>query len=200
MAEVRLGKYELGAGRLPKICIRCGKASSVEKAKEFHWYPEWVSAVLVFGPMAALFVNGMSKRMTITAPLCYDHRRHWLGRSLVSYLSFLALVFLGIGVLAWASSTQGQRAGDDPWLGAVCIGFTVTFLAWIIMAAILQGTAIRAKEIADNSITLKGVSDMFVAALKDSRKNTREIDAKTPPLTLLQPPMDIEEVELDEED
>jgi hypothetical protein len=201
MAEVRLGKFEMDAERLPTICIRCGQPSSVMRERRFQSNSTDLTTLLLFGPvMTHLLGMSQSKAITIKVPFCTAHRNHWFGRSLAVYLSLAAILCGGLALVFWAASTKDVRAGDDAWLGGVCVGFGVTMLMWIIVAAIVQGTAIRVREITDNSITLKGVSDTFVAALKESRKNAREIDDETPSLKRPSPRMDIEEGELDDED
>jgi hypothetical protein len=169
MAEIRLGRAEVEKGRLPKVCMVCGSRASVKRKKSFSWYPSW--AGLVGGFILAMI---MSKRMTINAPLCRQHRNHWLVRTLLISLGFVGVFVLTGFLLFVAAVKSGANGGSDKPLLAVLAFGGILLVAWLIMTIVLQHTAIRAKEITDNSMTLINVNKSFLSALKDLREERRE--------------------------
>ena len=200
MAEVRLGKFEVEKGRLPKLCMVCGTESSLKVKKTFSWYPRWIVALIIFGALPAFIVAMiLTKKMTIKAPLCHDHRNHWFGRSLFLYLGLLVMGLIGFLLVMTVAIQSGQHGRDNNWMGFACLGSVVLFLVWLIVAAILQSTGIQATEITDKSITLKGVDSTFLSELQEhrqSRKREDQQEKRTPrrPAPLL------EEEESDDDD
>lgn len=171
MATAHLGRYEVERDRLPAVCMRCGEPATVRKRKGFAWHPPWVIvlifvAVLVYIIVAAI----LTKRMTVQAPLCDKHRNHWLGRALIIWLSLAGLLALGFGGFMLAAALEDERGGQSELFPFVCIGSLVAGLVWLIVLAVLQTTAIRPTEITDRSITLTGVSPLFVEAVDKERE------------------------------
>jgi hypothetical protein len=168
MAEIRLGRAEVERGRLPKRCMVCGGRSSVKRKRKFSWAPPW--AMLAGGLLMLLF---FTKRMTMNVPLCHAHRNHWLMRSLLSGFGFVGIFLLAaVIVFAVAIKSAGNGPDDKPLMEALAFG-GLLMLGWLAMTIALQLTAIRAKEITDKSMTLIGVSDSFISALKDLRDARR---------------------------
>ena len=168
MAEIRLGRAEVEKGRLPKVCMICGERSSAKRKRTFKWSPPWT--MLVGGLILATI---MSKKMTINAPFCQEHRNHWLLRTLVGVFGFIGVVAVSFALLVLAAIISGGRGpSDKPLLFAVSVG-GVLFVAWLVTVIVLQGTAIRVKEITDKSMTLLGVNKSFISALRDHREERR---------------------------
>ncbi|CAN5584808.1 hypothetical protein BH10PLA2_BH10PLA2_38410 [soil metagenome] len=173
MAVIRLGRAELERGRLPKVCMVCGDRASVRVKKTFAWYPVW--AYLVGGIILAFL---FTKRMTINAPLCNAHRNHWLLRTLIIVLGFVAaMVFSGILIFAVAIKSAANGPGDTPVMMAIGLAGAL-IVAWLVTTLVLQLTAIRATEITDKSMTLTNVSSSFISALRDFREERRNPDAE----------------------
>jgi hypothetical protein len=177
MAEIRLGRFEIIHGRLPKMCMVCGTPGATERKTRFIWRTPWSLLLLLCGIVPYLvFSFSLAKRMTVFAPLCHDHRNHWRTRALLTNLGLIGLVAVGVGLIAATAGTDRQHAAGAEWLGLACVGSVVLFVLWLVMAAILQITAIRPIEITDNSLTLKGVSDEFVQALQELREQPKNAD------------------------
>ncbi len=180
MPSVSLGRYEIEEYDPPEVCMKCGAPSSVVVRKTFSWYPPWVGTLalvgfLFFTPLFVIFlIVGlvMTKRMPMRIPLCDKHKGHWTMRTLVSLLGFLGvLCFVGLAIFASVSD------GDlSDLAGAFWILVVVLFLAWLITVAILQSTAIRPTEITDRSITLRGVSQGYIEALREDRGDSYDDD------------------------
>jgi hypothetical protein len=158
MATVRLGRYELEEYDLPRVCMSCGARASHYKSKKFTWYPPW--AWIALGWIGAMM---FMKRVTMDVPLCEKHRWHWVWPPLVTIVGLL-----GIFVLLFAGVGLAEAVKIDPPVVFIPVG--VLFLAWLIVAIYLSSKAIRATEITDKSITLRGVSPDFIEALNDVRR------------------------------
>jgi hypothetical protein len=156
--------------------MRCGQASALYKDKTFSWYPPWVGVLILAGLLPYLIlVMVMTKRMTVSVPLCQQHKNHWLIRNLLilGILAVVAVLVIGGFVLTAAFSDQlGQRGGDLS--GFICLAGGVLFLAWLIAVVIIQATAIKPSEITDDTITLNRVSDAFVDAVEEARDQDEE--------------------------
>ncbi len=196
MATVRLGRYEVTERLLPLACLRCGTEATVHKQKTFSWHPPWVTILILAGllpliwlrlgdvPWVTILILAgllpyaivaiiLTKRMTVHAPLCEQHRHHWLWRTryvTLGLLWFLGLAIAGIGLLA----SKGDIAGF------VCLGTAVAGLLWLISAAIIQHLAIRPTEITERSISLTNVSPHFIEALREERAYRHGEESRRP--------------------
>lgn len=164
MGVLRLDSYERNVYDLPELCMKCGAPATVNKQKTFSWFPPWVWVLLFVCGLLPFAIVAMilTKRRTIGAPLCEEHKNHWLWRQLVIVGGFLAL--MAIGFMAAIATSDNPRGGDDPVGGLLCAGALVGLVIWLIAAIILQATSIRSSEITDTSFKLTGVSDVFIQA------------------------------------
>src|SRR5581483_7269703 len=158
MAEVRLGRYEVEQVGLPAVCVKCGAPSTVERRKQFTWYPKWVILLILGGLLPYLIALALTiKRMTIVVPFCDEHKNHWRWRYHVMGWSLALLFLLGGAGLYFANHLgPAQKPFAEQIKGLLCFGMLGLGLFWLIGVVILQNTAIRPKEITDRSITLKG--------------------------------------------
>jgi hypothetical protein len=171
MAQIKLYSREVRGDRLPMVCMKCGAPASVQVPKRFAWYPMWVNVLIFAGLLPwALVALILTKRMTVHAPMCADHKRHWLIRSILVVGGLLFLIAFGATMFALAVSKDPGRGqpNDSPFFGLMCLGSLGGLLVLIIIAAICQATSIRPMEITDRTITLSGVSRDFIEALKAS--------------------------------
>jgi hypothetical protein len=172
MADIKLGRFEIAEYELPDVCLKCGTRARQRLFHTFTFTPGWVYAFLVLGPIGIIvmrvLINSVRQEFTVGVPMCESHRNHWFWRNLILVLLVVAFVvtFVGGGFLA------GEL--DEP------VAFFVTFVSAIfsvILAVILvQRTAIRAREITQQSITLTGVCDEFVTAISEDRRGERDGD------------------------
>jgi hypothetical protein len=175
MANVTLSKYECSRGVLPRVCMRCGAPSDEVKSKNFSWFHPLIYLTLLLGLLPFLIIAlVLTKRMTVDAPFCHEHRGHWTRRTLLVTGTLLAVLALGIGAIAYmANQPPGPK---DDLSGFLCAGAGVLLFGWLILSMIVSMTAIRTTEITDRTITLAGVDDQFVAALEEDRERDREDD------------------------
>ena len=170
MAEIRLDREDADGG-LPDICMSCGEEATVTKTKKMSWCPPWVGfLILVAWPVWLVVMLVLTKRATLQAPMCDQHKSHWFNRILLVAGSFFLFAFIGVAgfVLVSALQPQGGDLGLVAGLGAVGL-----FVAWIIVLVIAQNTAIRPKEITDSHIVLLGVSSEFVDAYEELDRERR---------------------------
>ncbi len=176
MATLRLESYDGNVLELPDLCMQCGEPAAVRKSKNFSWFPPWIWVLLFVCGLLPFAIVGMimTKRRRVEAPLCEEHKNHWLWRQLLVVGSLLGV--LAIGFIAWIVliNNEGNRGGDDALAGILCGGSVILLIGWIIMAAIVQSGSIRAKEITDTSITLAGVSEVFIQAYQDEWRPSPE--------------------------
>ncbi len=162
MATVRLGRYEVEDYDLPRVCMRCGAPAVGYKERRFRWFPPWLIVTFPLGILPYIILTEvMTRRMAVRVPYCAEHRRPPLW-PIGAYLGILAaLITLTVGLMV---ILQGRAAG------LICLGGFVAFLAWCMAAAIIGTPGIRPTEITEKSITLKGVSEGFIAALEADRR------------------------------
>jgi hypothetical protein len=178
MASVKLYRREVGPDELPMVCMRCGAAAAVEKRKTFSWYPGWVNILFLAGLLPwAIVAMILTKRMTVHAPLCRQHKNHWLVRTLavLGGLAFIVLAFFTALIVSSATQPPGRGPADDGSFGLICVGSLVGLLVLIVIAAICQMTAIRPMEITDRTITLAGVAPEFIDALEAEDTRRRDV-------------------------
>jgi hypothetical protein len=176
MAEIRVRLREADGG-LPDVCMCCGEPSTILKSKNLSWCPPWVGILILGGLLPYLIVAMiMTKRTTIQAPLCDQHKGHWFNRTLLTVGTFFLFGAIGVGafILAGILGNNGPgRRNDDSFMGMACALSAVLGLAWLIILIIAQNTAIRPKEITDRDITLAGLSQAFVDAVEEQDLDDR---------------------------
>jgi hypothetical protein len=75
---------------LPDVCLRCGAPATLHKSKTFSWHPPWVYVLLIAGLLPfAIVAIVLTKRRRVEAPLCEQHKHHWLIRQLLILPTFL---------------------------------------------------------------------------------------------------------------
>src|SRR5947209_3408531 len=95
MAVIRLGRYTGEEDDLPDVCMKCGAPATLRKRKQLSWYPRWVYFLLLVHILVfAIVALATTKRRTVSAPLCDEHKNHWMWRQLVVFLGFAAVVIL----------------------------------------------------------------------------------------------------------
>ncbi len=172
MAQVRVGRYEATEGGLPDVCMKCGAPSTVGRWKRFSWYPPLANILILLGFVPyAIVVSYTTKRMTIQAPLCDEHKNHWRWRSHAIGWSFGFLLLLGLmGFIGLNSQEPAHKRANERLSSLFCAGIFGLGVIWLVGTLILQTTAIRPKEITERSITLKGVADAFAQALDSAHE------------------------------
>jgi hypothetical protein len=147
MDVVKLERHEAETGALPAVCMRCGQPATWRRGKLFKR------------------VFGKEIEYRIVAPLCHQHKNHWFWRDLLIPVS-LALAVIAPCAGAWTLPPENKGFG--------IIAGLASLLVWCICASIAHLTSIRAQEITDTSVTLRGVSPVFADALREHRSRAKE--------------------------
>jgi hypothetical protein len=173
MATVKLSNYECRRDLLPQVCMFCGAPAVTRVKRTFSWCPGWVWILILVNLIVVLVVALiLTKKMTVRVPTCHEHEGYWRRKNVYVGLSFVAIVLISVGGLVIASS-QAQGGGNDP-TGFVCVGSSVLFFAWLVVAAIASARGVRAVHITDDTVKLTGVHEEFVTALREERAADRD--------------------------
>ena len=79
MAQVRVSVDEAD-GHLPAVCMLCAKPATTTVTKKMQWHPSWVYLTIVPGILIGGIIPYivvamiMTKRITVQAPLCDEHK------------------------------------------------------------------------------------------------------------------------------
>ena len=167
MATVRLERDEVDNDSLPDVCMVCGAEATLRKRKSFSWHPPWVILLILISLWPYIIVALiLTKRMTVRAPLCEQHKNHWAWRTAFILGGFLVFLLLGVVSVMVLSNQANQGGADEAIGGLLCFGTVISGLVWLIAAAIIHSLGIRPTEITDRTITLVHVSPAFVEALE----------------------------------
>lgn len=173
MPTVKLSRSECSRGLLPSVCMRCGAPADNRKSRTFSWFPPIAYIGLIAGILPfAIIALVLTKRMSVSVPLCHEHRGHWSTRTTITVVSLLALILMGVGFIVYTGNQPPGPGGDLS--GIFCLGWVGALIIWLILVAILQAGSIRATEITDRTVKLTGVHDGFIAALEEDRERDRD--------------------------
>ena len=164
-------------GDLPDVCAKCGAEAEHHVTKKFTWVPPWVFITILAGLLVYVVLAViLQKQYTVAVPFCKDHKGHWVKRLLLSLGGFFVLVGGGIGLAILMGVLSDSAAPADKDTYGIIAGLSVVggLLAWVVVIVVAQWTAIKPKEITDNSITLTGVSQAFASAYEEQEDRERE--------------------------
>jgi hypothetical protein len=165
MARVRLEGWNGQVVDVPPVCVQCGAPATTFPEREFSWHPRWLYFLLLLGLIpAAVAVLILTKKMRMAVPFCAAHAGHWNSRLLVIIGGVVGFPVLFILIFSTAKAGPGPGISlQEVLLGMTCLAV----VGWIGLIIILAATEIRPREITDTSITLLGVSPLFVEAVED---------------------------------
>jgi hypothetical protein len=174
MAAVWLDRFECRYEELPPVCIVCGAEATATSRQTFRWHPPWVIVLILVNLLIwAIVALLLTKTMTMDAPVCDEHKGHWFKRKLIGW----GAVLLGLAVFAGGVAVSVGLADDPRFRDVAPWGFlvgAVAFLVLLIVAAVVMRSGVRATEITDDDMRLTGVSEGFVEALREQRREERE--------------------------
>jgi hypothetical protein len=179
MPTVWLDRDEAVNGDLPPVCMRCGAEATTIRKQTLSWCPSWVIVLIFIGVLIWIIVAAiLTKRMTLRAPMCERHAGHWSRFKLFVYGGLLGAVAVLIGGIILHGETDQTAKAVAGWVvgaGVVC------FLIVLFTGAVWQTTLIRAVEITDRDMKVRGVCEEFKLALREQRRAEREVEADEPP-------------------
>src|SRR5215471_12290618 len=126
MAHIRL-HVQQADGHLPMVCMRCGEPATVIKTKKLSWYPRWILAFVFLGAPGILILVILAavlrKSARLQAPFCGRHQGHWTIRLVITWVSTIAMVLIGVGlVLLMILLDQARQRQPDVLGPFVCVG------------------------------------------------------------------------------
>ncbi len=179
MASIRLGRYETEEYGLPPVCAKCGAKAAVAPPKRFRWAPSWLPVLIILGGIGLILFLILSavltKRRTVPLPLCEEHRNYWRNRAVFMYGGLVATILVAILAVTAGVMLDDKGVTEDAALFGG-LGAAGLFLVWLISAAIVQAVGIRPNEITDNAISLTGLSQDFVEAVREDRRGEEDED------------------------
>ncbi len=173
MATVWLDTELCESGDLPDVCLKCGRATSSRVRKTFSWLPGWVYLFILAG-LLVFVILALILRKSVTAhvPLCQEHKNHWLYRALGIVLG----LFAAIGWVVIAAILMGSLPPGSDLNALLGLSILGALLGWLIAAAVVSTTAIRAVEISDRrGLKLNGVCRDFVEAYRDFEEGFEDV-------------------------
>ena len=177
MAQITLTYGEANLGHGPQLCMECGAKAGSNLEKQFQWKPRWIGVFILMGLLPYLIAAVMTNmKMRVMVPFCEEHKNHFAKRQLFGWGGFVALVMM-FCALAWVPKAA---------LDSVLIGDMLAVLAWLFGLAIYGQWALRPTEITTRDITLTNVSDAYVQALQQIRRDNPDrapIIVQAPPAT-----------------
>lgn len=166
MSDVRLFTDQ----PLPAICLKCGAPAEDQKKVTF-----WKSRTLQFDPVwsiVILFCTGIIPALTVemivrlstlkqfqlAVPLCSAHQNYFLMRRLL----YGGILF----GLALPCSTPLAERGLEAVLSVLLVMCVFLAVVGVVLNLIFRNFGIYPLDVGVNSVKLRGVSEVFAAALE----------------------------------
>src|ERR1051326_4573281 len=163
MAEVRLGRLEAEEGEVPPLCVRCGRPAAVYRRLRLGCQPGWSYCLLLFTFWPFLILSVLlRRRLAVLLPFCETHKSYRRNYRLLALGSGGAVVVVIVGILI-ALIASGHD--DSPFL-LLWAMFWLAGMLWLIRTVMIQSGALRAIDLTEESIALKGVSGVFIEKLR----------------------------------
>lgn len=176
MAKIRVYKDEADGDEFPRMCVKCGADADLDVRQKFSWYPQWVIVIVLASPLIALIVAMiLTKRMTVTLPVCHRHRNHWLNRQLFVWLGLLFWVVYLIAAIAVAD--QLPKDTTPVLIGTGIFGF----LGWLVAAVVFHNSGVKPREITDKYIELIKVNPAFADEWDETHPPPKPLRRRPPP-------------------
>ena len=168
MSSIRLTHRET-EGKLPMVCMVCGRNATLRKSQMFRWSPFWFYG----GPSgyAGLATLALSKYKSVEVPLCDEDKDHFwkpLRGGLI-----IAGIFIVIFMLTFVTAPI-VIALDLPFVIPFLFGigafvFLIATFVWYTIH--VRGKYIRASGIDERGVNLENVASGFVRAMQRKRKS-----------------------------
>ena len=156
MANIQVYRDEADGDLFPRLCMKCGADADHDVRQTFAWMPPWVIIFIFCGLLPFLIVVMITRwTMRVTCPMCDKHKNHWRNRKLFVWLGLLTLI--GSGIAEAALFEEIPKDAQPIAIGVIVFGGFI----WLIAAAILSTSAIRAGRIDEDGIQLVHVHKDF---------------------------------------
>lgn len=167
MAEVKLGRLEAEEGELPPLCLRCGQPAVVYKRRKLAGQPAWTYPLLLFMIWPFLIVSLLvRRRIRVLAPLCSTHQYYWRRRRRIAIAATIIYALLMVLVFLLCLNAD---ANSGPF-GSLWFVFWVAGVLLLLLVYLVRYHGICVTDITEESVTLTGISPIFVARLHAERQ------------------------------
>ena len=177
MARAELWLYEAYHGDLPQVCICCGRPATLVRQKAFSTGLLGLPLIIIpFLPFLAILAGVTWVR----APFCDLHKNHWRVRTIISWVSFLAVISVGLASAALVLEYAGRQNVTGMMIGTIlCPGFFLALLLWVVLVVTLKRRGVHIAAINEPRITLGGIAPEFVDALEVKRVAEKDLQKDT---------------------
>jgi hypothetical protein len=160
---------------LPPVCMVCAEDSETTVRQNLSWYNPLWNLMFLMGLLPwIIVVLIMTKRATLSAPVCDQHRGHFWKHKLVSGLAVFVGIFVCVGFMVAGFAVADQNRQQE-WMGfAGVIAGAAGFLVFITVAVIASKRMIRPLEIRDDEVHLTRVAPEFVDEVRAFRRKMRQ--------------------------
>jgi hypothetical protein len=153
--------------------MRCGGPADVSRQQRVSYHSPVLCAVILMGfPGLLLYLILMvvvSKRFTISVPLCRRHQHYWLHHRRTFHYALVVFTLMAfIGLTTFLLLMHGTDAVD---VGTeFCMGNVSLVMACLMALGAWEKSGMRVLEITARSITVADVSQDFIDAVRRDRR------------------------------
>jgi hypothetical protein len=174
MAKLSLTKRELASGELPLLCMKCGKTNAEPMKKKLVFWPLKVRLIILFfallcggwlGVVAYFALRHEIIKMPAKLPMCSRHRNQRTMPFLIIFGILLVGAFITFTPMALTDKMSAEFIEVLFYVGLGVMAFAI-----LIGGALLSGEIVI-ESVDGENVTLTNISDEFIAAVTEQRKN-----------------------------
>jgi hypothetical protein len=175
---ITLTHYEIDNDALAPVCAHCGARATARHNQDFEWHPDWVGWLYLAGIVPGMIAQALChKQQRVALPVCPRHGPMTPWQVTGAAVGWLLLPALLAGVTFGACWLMRQSAPDSAPGNAFLITVTsvsaglglLLWLAWLIQVRSGYRT-ITVRSIDGDGVTLVGLAEPFVQAMKEQRR------------------------------
>lgn len=177
MDWITLTHAEVENDALAPVCAHCGARAAARHNQDFEWHPDWVGWLFLAGFFPGLLAHAFcNKKMRVALPVCERHGPMTPWQVAAAAAGWLVLPALFAGITLGACLLFRMVDPAELLSNAVLITVTamtggvgfLVWLAWLVRARSgYRYFAVRS--IDDNGLSLVGLDDRFVEAMRQQR-------------------------------
>jgi len=160
-----LTRDEVENDALVPVCVHCGRPATGRHNQTFEWHPHWAVLLLFAGLVPGVVAMLLTRQqMRVSLPVCARHGPMPPGRIFAWSGGWLAGPALGTLALMFDFSI---------WI--FLIGLGIGLAGWLIVMVLTRTPGYRSfevKSIGADGLSLVGLDDTFVKAMKEQRLST----------------------------
>jgi hypothetical protein len=174
---ITLTPHEIDNDALTPVCAHCGGRATSRHNQDYEWHPEWVGWLYLAGFVPGLIAQAIChKKKRVALPVCPRHGPMTPWQIAGASVGWLLLPALLGGATLGACLLLRQRDPEASPSNALLITVTsvsaglglLLWLAWLIRVRTGYRT-ITVRSIDADGVTLVGLAEPFVKAMKEQR-------------------------------